>query len=232
MILTLCTHLHHAATHSAAPTLGNTESDWIRRIGALTGLIGAVIAAWHGAIWVARGTRDFGVKWWRNMRAQLANFWLCLRRKPTTRQVSLADAGAGASMIGTATTSASGLVWNPGASAGEKADILYSEILKIYERINELDQTVRTNHTEIQALVETQVGEVREAHRRLEALLAAKERHETRVDGRGLLLVAAGILLTGMPDELAHYPALGWTITALAALLTAVVLRAVIRDSG
>ena len=73
---------------------------------------------------------------------------------------------------------------------------------------------------------------MREAHRKLEALLAAKERQETRVDGRGLLLVAAGILLTGIPDELAHYAALGLTITVLAACLTAVIIRAVIRDSG
>jgi hypothetical protein len=232
MTLTLCIHLHHAAVHPAAPPLGNTESDWIRRIGVLVGLTGAVIAAWDGATWLARGTRDFVIKWWRNLRAQIVSFWLRLRRKPTTRHVSLADAGAGTATLGKLGMSGSGFVWNSGASAGEKADILYREILRIYERINELDQTVMANHAEIQALIEAQVGEVREAHRRLEALLAAKERHETRVDGRGLLLVAAGILLTGIPDELARYPPLGWTITAVAACLTAVVLRAVVGDSG
>jgi hypothetical protein len=232
MILTLCTHLYHAAAHAAASPLGNTESDWIRRIGVLIGLIGAVIAAWNGATWLARGTRDFVVQYGQNMRAQLAEFWRRVRRKPTSRHVSLEDAGAGAMMLPKLRLSGSGLVWDPAASADQKADILYNEVLRVHDRISELDRTVRANHAELQALVATQVGEVREAHRRLEALLAAKERHETRVDGRGLLLVAAGILLAGIPDELAHYPALGWTITALAACLTVVVLQAVIRDSS
>jgi hypothetical protein len=231
MILTLYSYLHHAATHPAPP-LGNTESDWIRRIGVLIGLIGAVIAAWNGATWLARETRDFVTKWWRRVRGQLAYLWLRILRKPTTRHIALAAAAGGMAMSGTAQMRASGLAWHPGASADEKADILHKEILKIYERINELDQAVRSNHAEVKALVEAQVSEVREAHRKLEALLAAKERQETRVDGRGLLLVAAGILLTGIPDELAHYAALGLTITGLAVCLTAVIIRAVIRDSG
>src|SRR5262249_9582835 len=76
------------------------------------------------------------------------------------------------------------------------------------------DQIVSANHAEIKALLEVQLSGLRDAHRKLEELLAAKERHETRVDGRGLLLLAVGIVLTAIPDDLAHYPPLGWTITA------------------
>jgi hypothetical protein len=223
-------HLYHTVTNSAPP-LGSTESDWIRRVGVFIGLTGAVIAAWNGAAWLVREIRDFVTKWWRKSRGQLAYLWLRLRHKPTTRHVTDVEAAGAMSMSSAAKVRASGFVWHPAASADGKADVLHREIIKVHECINELDQTVRTSHAEVKALVEVQVSEVRKAHRELEAILAAKERHEIRADGRGLILVAAGIVLTGIPGELARYPA-GWTITALAVCLTAVVVRGVIREIG
>jgi hypothetical protein len=58
------------------------------------------------------------------------------------------------------------------------------------------------------------------AHGQMARQLETRERQAAQIDARGLWPVGFGIILTGIPGQLAEAPAAGWTVVGLAVLTT------------
>jgi hypothetical protein len=66
----------------------------------------------------------------------------------------------------------------------------------------------------------------------LEERVREQERTAAEVDARALPLVGLGIVMTGIPDGLARFPALGWIVVGAALLYAARVLPRAWRAIG
>jgi hypothetical protein len=93
--------------------------------------------------------------------------------------------------------------WSGNARADEKIEILHQQADELRRRLDDL-------RTRFDGVVNLLQREIREAESRVAAQirqLASEMRGErsqaSHVDARGLLPVALGIILTGIPDELA-----------------------------
>jgi hypothetical protein len=214
-------HIHCLAGIDARLRLGVAESDWIRRVGVLIALIGAGVAAPNGLFWLMQTTRSTGISVWLKFRAVLGY--------PVTRHMTDVDGGM-AVMLAKMTVGAEAMAWSPNASADEKADLLYKQMVEAYQKIESVRRECETRDGETRALIEGRAGKLEASYHELRRLLEAQEHWEARVDGRGLLLIGLGILLTGVPDELAAFALIGWLMVAFSALSAVVIVLAVRSD--
>jgi hypothetical protein len=230
MLHLVCAHLNGTAAVVGPFTRNSGEADWVRRVGVLVGHIGAVIAARNGVVWLVRDIREHVRSGWR--RRAPGPPALRPPRPPDSRGPRPgADGHPAAPRARDEVAALVGeFTWHREAPPDEKAEVLRTEVIKVHRRVTELDQAFYARHAELRTLVETKVGEFVDVHRTVRTLLDERDRHQSAVDGRGMLLVAVGILLTGLPGELAYYPALGWVAIALSVLLTSVVAKAVVRE--
>jgi hypothetical protein len=120
--------------------------------------------------------------------------------------------------------------WSGNARADEKIEILHQQADELRRRLDDL-------RTRFDGVVNLLQREIREAESRVAAQirqLASEMRGErsqaSHVDARGLLPVALGIILTGIPDELAKIPAVGVTAIAIAVVCTTYMIPGWKRD--
>lgn len=200
---------------------GVTLSDWIRWIGVGVALAGIALATPDG----------------------IAAAWLWLRsglRKASTRIKRWIGRPERIVVSGHVTSPSIGFAgqgyvdtwepWAEEATATEKLDILRQQSEELSHRIDNLRTQADRDRSS------TQKG-IREAESRLAArirqvgLELSGERSQTsHVDARGLLPVGLGIVLTGLPDELAKVPAVGGLLVAAAAISIVCVFRGWLQD--
>ncbi len=120
--------------------------------------------------------------------------------------------------------------WLEVASDGEKLDILHRQVDFLHDQTGELrgqiDRTADELRKEIREAEGRVIGEVRQ----LFSELRGERSQASRVDARGLGPIALGIILTGLPDELAAAAPVGWLAVAMALVWTAVVSPSWLRD--
>lgn len=199
------------AEHTAAgPSL--TNSDVIRWIGvaiAVAGIIlatpGGIASAWHST-----------KRWNRKMRALGRR----LLRRPQQITGSVGAILARLNLSGSAFAH-KWQRWLPRAGPDLKIDILHQQVEILLEEIGKLhakvDQIGRDLRKEIQEAEERVMGQVR----RVESEFHGERTRASRVDARGLGPIACGIILTGLPDELAGVAPdgwLGWLVVAVGTL--------------
>jgi hypothetical protein len=114
--------------------------------------------------------------------------------------------------------------WLPRADERLQIDILHQQIELLLEQVNELraqaDRTTEDLRKEIREAESRATYQVRQ----LASELRGERSQASRVDARGLGPIAFGIILTGLPDELAACaPLLGWTIVVVAVIWIAVI---------
>ena len=112
-----------------------------------------------------------------------------------------------------------GKPWSEKATADEKLDTLHQQSEELRGRIDDL----RTRHDRDRSSAQK---EIREAESRLAAQIrqvrsemSGERSQASHVDARGLLPVALGIIMTGLPDELAKVPAVGMASSSSSAYL-------------
>jgi hypothetical protein len=203
----------------AAP--GVTLSDWIRWIGVGVAITGLVLA-----------TPDGIASAWRSIRSGLRKTSTLIQRL-TRRQRPIL--GSGGVTFPKMSVAARGYVgtWKPWpnkARTAEKLDILHQQSEELRRRIDNM-------RTQIDSDISGVETKIREAERHLAAQirqvsseLSGERSQASHVDARGLLPVALGIILTGIPDELARVPVLGWLVVAAAATSIARISRPWLRD--
>ena len=205
---------------------GVTESDVFRWIGVAVAVAGVVLATPDGiaATWLL-------VKGWVRDRSRRA--WALGRR--LLGRPGLVTSGTAARATSTTQGRARAYKWEPwpeDARADVKIDILHRQVDLLLGQISEL-------HTLLDRIGDGLRKEVREAEgratdqvRQLAAELRGERSRASRVDARGFGPIALGIILTGLPDELAATADgwLGWLTVTVAAIWIASVSPSWLRD--
>lgn len=145
-------------------------------------------------------------------RGQLARFLPFLRRDLNVQGVT-ASIGVG---LGVGTSTGSGRAWHPTASVDERIEALHQHMTEVEGQLNEVSQQLSQETSKRErALAELEAG-LRAETAELCRLLEEQEHRAARVDARGLPVIALGIVLSGIPDQLASIPyGIGWVAPVL-----------------
>ena len=197
--------------HAMPPALGTTLSDWVRRSGVAVAIIGTAVAAPEGTALIWRWVKGALGK----ARSWLASTWLAhvlpfLRKSATVHGMAAhlrTDAGFGAVAIG-----APG--WDAAASLEGKVHRLHDQMQWAFAEIEKARQEARDSVAGLRQVVEQQADELRTAQQAHQAVHAAAQRQAAQVDARGVVLIGVGVIMTGIPDELAYFWPVGWFFIA------------------
>jgi hypothetical protein len=130
--------------------------------------------------------------------------WLHLRRgdRATTGTLGTAVSVESAQPVGRSLT----LGWNTGATTEEKVEHLRKQIAQLDRRTTEqhaaLVESVRQVSVRLDMFAERVAGEAEE----LRVKLAEADRRKAETDARALPLVGLGVILSGIPQEIAALP--------------------------
>jgi hypothetical protein len=196
--------------HAMPPALGTTLSDWVRRSGVAVAIIGTAVAAPEGTAliwrWVIAALRVALGK----VRAFLARMLPFLRRRATVHAL----AGSAVVRSGATATATVTPGWDPDASLESRVQRLHEQMVWVYAEIDRARQEARGGDAELRQIMDQHVGELRAAHQAHQEVHVATQRQAARVDARGVVLIGLGVIMTGIPDELAYFWPVGWIFIA------------------
>lgn len=200
---------------------GVTESDVIRWIGVTVAVAGAILATPEG----------------------IASFWQFVKRRnkkmvASARRLLRLPRGANVYLEpahGHITTSGRAHAskwqeWLPLVDPDLKIAILHGQVDILREQVNGLWAQIDQANNDLQKKVGEAEARVMSEVRQLASELRGERSQSSRVDARGFGPIALGIVLTGLPDELARVAPVGWLFIAVSLLWTAGVLPSWLRD--
>jgi hypothetical protein len=201
-------------TSAAHPVpTGSVETDLIRWLGVAAVIMGIGISAPDAVRELVHELAEFVRAVWRWFIEVLAHICPRLRPQPEFVPLSAQDHLTFSDSASASVTRA----WDDDWSDAQKIDNLRNNIMGLWSALDVANEGANTRHEEllarIQALDEQQEEVAAAIHARLD-----KERHrDVRIDARGLPVVGIGTIMTAIPDELAHFPVVGWIVVALCA---------------
>jgi len=190
---------------------GVTESGVIRWVGATVAVAGVALA-----------TPDGIAAAWRTVKNWHRRAWTLARRllRLPGSTVSLGGAAAGKMTMGGRAYVDRWQPWREEARNGEKIEILHQQVEIVRDQIGELrtqvDRTADDLGKEIRDAESRVVGQLQQ----LASAMRGERSQASRVDARGFGPIACGIVLTGLPDELAAVAVVGWLAVAGAVVWT------------
>lgn len=190
-------------------------AEWITWTGVAVAVIGAAEAAPDGSARIWSWTRDHV----RIFRGWLARFVPWLRGRPVTVQGVTANVNVTMPKPG---ISGTGYVWNPAASDKDKIETLFQMYRQQGARIGEVERQAREQAEAVRAEALRELTEVRGVTSSIIGQLRQNEARSAQADARGIVVVAGGIVLTGLAAQLA----LCWPAAVVVAVA---VLAAMIR---
>jgi hypothetical protein len=201
--------VHHAGTHQDS---GHVEADWIRRVGVIIAVAGALIAAPDGtaSIWARV------VELRRQIRRLLARYLPFLRRAIPGEVTSSGDSGVGTEAM----TVRKRVEWDNSALPDDKIERLHQQVEFLIQEVDDLRKASDAHHAALRTEIAQAEARSGERYRELVRRFEAQERRTARVDARGIWVISSGIVLTGIPDELAAQPFVGSVVAAAAIGLT------------
>ena len=214
-----------AGTHAVRVADGPTEADWLRWVGITISFIGACITAASGIAWLYRDIKAGTSRVASAARGKLAKFIPALRRSVEVQALSAMAQVSGS------VAAAVAYGWDSNESTDQKIERLHKNVEAMRTDLNNLAASVQKERADLQDLIASTEKKLLKEIQRLERILVRAEGVEARADGRGLIPVAMGILLVGIPDGLSKHPNVGWAVLALAGLVTLVVTVVAIRDA-
>jgi hypothetical protein len=204
-------------------------ADVNRFVGVITAVIGLVVTA-------PSGTKKLLSSTWRwlrglghQMRHHLAQLLPFLRRDGRMQGISAVGSATATSW---AVLSAEGWAWPASAPADERIEALRKHVIEVEGRLNEVKRQLREEtHVREQSIAELE-RRIRADLEQLQQLIISRDQQSARIDARGLPVIAAGIVLSGIPDDLAGflYP-LGWLWVIIAVVLCVSAVVSARRDA-
>lgn len=197
------------------------KDDWllavVRFAGVAVGILGTAIASPDAARAVGRTVRSYAMARWSRLQALL--------HMPQRRDIYLADGVSGSDAFGSVTvnTEASGSVWSD--DPAQQLEILRQRT----ESLDRALQAVRiANHNDL-AGIRAEIAALRSEHTTafddLRAEQEERDRQTIRFNARGLPLIGASIILSGLPDPVVSTPWFAWPLLVGAAIATIAVVR-------
>ncbi len=113
--------------------------------------------------------------------------------------------------------------WDPSAPLESQVQRLHEQMVWAYVEIGRARQEARDGDTELRRLIERHAGELQAADEAHRAEHRMDQRKAASVDAHGIFLLGLSVIMTGVPDGLAHFPLLGW-LFAVGGPVLAVVL--------
>lgn len=187
----------------AAP--GVDESDFIRWIGVAVAVVGAILATPDGVASVWR--------WVKQRHGKVLTFARRLLRRP--RSVTLSGGAIlGAMTVGGRVHASKWRAWLPHTNVDQRIEILHEQVDFLVERVDDVRRQVDRARDDLQKSIKEAEARVAKQVRDLASDVHGERSQSSRVDARGLGPIALGIVLTGLPDELASYAWVGYAFIA------------------
>jgi hypothetical protein len=199
-----------AAVHDAP---GPTEADLIRYVGVAIAVAGALIATPDGTTRLWHQAADLG----RRIRSGITRF---LRLSRRNANVQANPVPATARFGGGDVTAQVITPWNSAAPDTDKIEFLREQVEQLKQDVANISQDIRERDAALQAAISQTESNLRGADQQLTRRLDASEQRAARVDARGIWPIGLGILLSGIPGELADVRALGIVVMVLAVAVT------------
>jgi hypothetical protein len=200
---------------------GVTESDVIRWVGVAVAVAGAILA-----------TPDGIASLWRFIKRRHGTVLAFARRLLRLRRDAIVH---GVTATGHIATGGRAHVskwqpWLPRADGSLKIEILHKQVDMMLEQLNELRIQSYKISDDLEKKIKDAEARVVGQVRQLSSELRGERSQASRVDARGLGPIALGIVLTGLPDELATIATVGWLAIAASVLWTAAATPSWLRD--
>ena len=177
-------------------------------VGVGVAVVGLVVTAPSGTKKLFVSTSGWLQRRGNQVHHHLARLLPFLRRDATLQGTSAV--GTAMATFG-AVASAEGWAWPAGSPADERIEALRKHLMEVEGRLNEVRRQLRDETrareqslTELERRIRVELGQLQQS-------IISRDQQSARIDARGLPVVAAGIVLSGLPEELAGflYP-LGW----------------------
>ena len=143
--------------------------------------------------------------------------------------VELSSAGSMAS-VGTPTITV-GDSWPEAESADARIQWLYMRLGQVEMSLRDNVANLEAADSKLRADLQSLRAELLEMITAIQAKLADNDARAVQIDAIGFLPISAGIILTGVPDELAKWGTAGWLIWMFFALITIASVK-YSKDSG
>jgi hypothetical protein len=104
--------------------------------------------------------------------------------------------------------------WLPHANVDNRIDILHKQVDFLVERVDELRKQIDRAGDDLQKIIKEAEARVAKQVRVLASDVRGERSQASRVDARGLGPIALGIVLSGLPDELATVAWVGYVFIA------------------
>jgi hypothetical protein len=190
----------------AHTAVGPREADWIRWTGVFVGMIGTGVVA-------PEALKLIGLQAVGRVDRFLERLYLGKQSAPAVVYGSAALI-ATAAITGELTVTPS-----PDAPPSVLFAYLMREMDTLRDRIREQERKQRADHEVLTGRMDRRDAEDRAARDALNRQVEEDRRQDTRLNAKGLPLIALGILLAGVPDGLAVVPWVGWIFVVVSALL-------------
>lgn len=196
----------------------------LRATGVLLALLGAVLTSPHG--WKRM---LFLIKFWLKSRLIVAQMWLSqyfkfIRRPSTT--VYAGSAGGGTGTLSARVVAGTNIP--PDASLETKLALMEVALRNLQNLVNSDFDHLDKKVTEVKNLV----SEVSDKTAELHAKMVKAQEDAASIDAAGIPVIAFGVLLSGIPRELATFPVVGWIVLASSIGLAFAMTHKTIKDGA
>jgi hypothetical protein len=116
--------------------------------------------------------------------------------------------------------------WADGESLEAKLESLRRGLEQAFEQISDVHRDAKSADAELNKALDQLSDDLQKVNADLTSRMDAAEKQAAAIDSRGILLLGAGVILTGIPDELARVAWIGWVVVGVSIFVMLCVLLA------
>lgn len=196
----------------------------LRAVGVALALLGAVLTSPHG--WKRM---LFLSRFWLKALVIRVQMWLSKYFKFIPRPSTTVYPGSALSGGGIFTARVMAGIYIPADATPErKIELLEVALKNLHAVVNGDYENLDKKISDVKALV----SEVNDKTAELQAKMVKAQEEAASIDAAGIPVIAAGVLLSGIPKELAMLPSVGWAILAGSMYLAIAMTRKTIKDGA
>jgi uncharacterized phage infection (PIP) family protein YhgE len=107
-----------------------------------------------------------------------------------------------------------------------KLESLRRGLEQAFEQISDVHRDAKSADAELNKALDQLSDDLQKVNADLTSRMDAAEKQAATIDSRGILLLGAGVILTGIPDELARVAWIGWVVVGVSVFVMLCVLLA------
>ena len=179
-----------------------------RWIGVLIAVLGAGLSAPHGVKRLAANPTDKIVQGLRAMRSWLAKFIPCFQKSEEIHAgvANMMLTATGGTAFGRSSS------WSPDADIEVRVSQLRDHLLSVEKYVEHVDSQVNQRVNKVSDDLVRLEQKHEQTSESLKATIHATEHQALEVEATGLPLIASGIVLSGISQELAAVAPIGWIV--------------------